>query len=168
MKQISCQCCGSKTNNPRFCSRSCAAKINNLGVRRRVPTSGHCIVCGKPKFGGRKSFCSRACNSTFIRNEKDKKIESNSQSSWRTIKSFLMRRVGSCQECGISRWNDKLLSLECDHLDGDISNNCLSNARLLCPNCHSQTPTFRAKNISNPNGRSHRRIRYLKNVKTLP
>jgi Zn finger protein HypA/HybF involved in hydrogenase expression len=51
-----------------------------------------------------------------------------------------------CGECGISTWNDKPLSLELDHINGINTDNRLTNLRLLCPNCHSQTPTFRAKN----------------------
>ena len=33
-----------------------------------------------------------------------------------------------------------------DHIDGDWRNNDRSNLRLLCPNCHSLTPTYKAKN----------------------
>jgi len=48
-----------------------------------------------------------------------------------------------CKQCHISTWNDKPVSLELDHIDGDNSNHSRDNLRLLCPNCHSQTPTFR-------------------------
>lgn len=48
------------------------------------------------------------------------------------------------------------------HIDGDISNNVLLNARLLCPNCHSQTETFRVKNKDNPKGKDKRKLRYKK------
>lgn len=48
----------------------------------------------------------------------------------------------SCSRCGISTWNDEELTLTIDHEDGDWRNNTQSNLRLLCPNCHSQTPTF--------------------------
>jgi hypothetical protein len=37
------------------------------------------------------------------------------------------------------------LVLQLDHIDGDRSNNTIDNLRLLCPNCHTQTPTFGAK-----------------------
>ena len=43
-------------------------------------------------------------------------------------------------------WNGKELRLELDHIDGDSTNNTVDNLRLLCPNCHSQTPTYKAKN----------------------
>jgi hypothetical protein len=52
-----------------------------------------------------------------------------------------------CEICGISDWNDKPLECELDHIDGNSSNHKLENLRILCPNCHSQTITFRAKNI---------------------
>lgn len=51
-----------------------------------------------------------------------------------------------CNLCGIDNWLNKPLTLELDHIDGDNQNNNLVNLRLLCPNCHSQTDTFRGKN----------------------
>ena len=56
-----------------------------------------------------------------------------------------------CEECGISDWNNKPISLELDHIDGVRYNHKLENLRLLCPNCHSQTDTFKSKNIKNKN-----------------
>ncbi len=48
-----------------------------------------------------------------------------------------------CNECGIEPiWNGKKLTLALDHKNGDRTNNEIGNLRLLCPNCHSQTPTF--------------------------
>jgi 5-methylcytosine-specific restriction endonuclease McrA len=39
------------------------------------------------------------------------------------------------------------LTLQLDHIDGITSNNRLENLRFLCPNCHTQTPTYGSKNI---------------------
>jgi len=48
-----------------------------------------------------------------------------------------------CKECEQERvWNHKPLMLQVDHIDGDNMNNELENLRYLCPNCHTQTPTF--------------------------
>ena len=50
-----------------------------------------------------------------------------------------------CEECGVSEWNNKPLTCELEHIDGNRANHRLENLRMLCPNCHSQTPTFRNK-----------------------
>lgn len=50
-----------------------------------------------------------------------------------------------CSECKLDSWNNKPLSLQLDHIDGNRFNNNLTNLRLLCPNCHSQTETFSNK-----------------------
>lgn len=52
-----------------------------------------------------------------------------------------------CEICGISEWNNKPINCELDHINGDRTDHRLTNLRILCPNCHSQTDTFRAKNI---------------------
>lgn len=51
-----------------------------------------------------------------------------------------------CAICGISEWNGKKLSLELDHINGINNDHRLENLRFLCPNCHSQTSTYGAKN----------------------
>ena len=47
-----------------------------------------------------------------------------------------------CELCQINAWQGRPLNLQLDHIDGNRLNNNLINLRLLCPNCHSQTPTF--------------------------
>ncbi|MEU7114330.1 HNH endonuclease signature motif containing protein [Streptomyces sp. NPDC046182] len=42
-------------------------------------------------------------------------------------------------------WRGEPLPLEVDHIDGDWRNNRIENLRLLCPNCHSSTDTFRGR-----------------------
>jgi hypothetical protein len=44
-------------------------------------------------------------------------------------------------------WEGGPIPLELDHVDGDRRNNDPSNLRLLCPNCHALTPTYRGRNI---------------------
>ena len=54
-----------------------------------------------------------------------------------------------CEMCGIEDWLGERLAFELDHIDGNSRNHLLENLRVVCPNCHSQTETYRAKNISN-------------------
>ena|SRR5262252_1444491 len=52
-----------------------------------------------------------------------------------------------CYDCGGPPvWNNKPLVMQLDHIDGDRTNHQIENLRLLCPNCHSQTDTWCAKN----------------------
>lgn len=51
-----------------------------------------------------------------------------------------------CEVCGIEDWNGKKLSFDLEHIDGNSRNHRLKNLMIICPNCHSQTDTYRGKN----------------------
>lgn len=55
-------------------------------------------------------------------------------------------KTNQCEECGIVDHNGKPLVMQLDHIDGNSHDHRLSNLRMLCPNCHSQTETFSGKN----------------------
>lgn len=52
-----------------------------------------------------------------------------------------------CSACKNTTWNKLPIPIELDHIDGDHTNNTIENLRILCLNCHGQTPTWRGRNI---------------------
>jgi len=53
-----------------------------------------------------------------------------------------------CSACNSTEWLDEPIPLELDHINGNNKDNRLINLRLLCPNCHALTPTYRSRNRS--------------------
>ena len=74
---------------------------------------------------------------------------SNSKVSHNTMKIKILKDnliEYKCRECSLFNvWNNKILTLEIDHIDGNRYNNDIKNLRFLCPNCHAQQPTSRGK-----------------------
>ena len=51
-----------------------------------------------------------------------------------------------CENCGLTIWLGQEISFELDHINGVSNDHRIENLRVLCPNCHSQTPTWRGRN----------------------
>lgn len=47
-----------------------------------------------------------------------------------------------CSICGLDSWQNKPITLDLDHINGNNRDNSFENLQLLCPNCHRQTPTW--------------------------
>lgn len=150
-----------KRRHNKFCNSSCAAKYNNPRKGLKSKPKTYCVFCRAELLG--KKYCNSVC---FNRNQKktrDTLVESGSASS-NQVRNYLIEKYGTaCMECG---WKNNHPTtgnpvIELEHTDGNSSNNTLTNTKLLCPNCHAMTPTFKALNVGS--GRHSRRQRYAEN-----
>lgn len=148
----------------KFCSRSCAAKVNNIGKNRHAGSKklAACVVCDSSLVGSSaKKFCSRICQAEYYWQEKVAEIEKTNFINFpnRILRRYLLQvRNLECEICKNTTWQDKPISLEVHHKDGNSKNNDLGNLCLVCPNCHALTDSYKGKNRGN--GRETRRKRY--------
>jgi len=159
-----CKHCGIETTNEKFCSRSCAASVNNRGIVRngRKHEPYNCIVCGTEKYARpqqRARYCSIKCQQKYQHDQRIQEWKTSGKIGKTTLKKYLIDTWGHyCYVCGIGDWNGKTIVLELEHKNGKSWDNSEENVALICPNCHSQTDTYKGANRGN--GRYTRRKRY--------
>ena len=152
-----------KNEKRKFCCSKCSGKFTN-NQRKIVKKCLNCKTTINVNGYTIKKFCSTKCHKEFEEKIRFNKIENNEKVGNRTLKLYLIKKYGNkCMECGWCEVNKKSgkVPIELEHIDGNSDNNNLQNLKLLCPNCHSLTPTYKALNSGN--GRYSRRKRYSEN-----
>lgn len=142
-----------------FCNSSCSASYNNT-QRIRDKRPKYCLSCGS-NIGTNGKYCSTKCQHDFqYKLRIDGWFENKTKPGFGAIRRYLTETQGyKCSACGIGgEYNNKPITLEIEHKDGNSENNTIDNLCFLCPNCHSQTPTYKSKNRGN--GRHSRKQRY--------
>lgn len=135
----------SRSPKAKYCSEPCAKQ-------RFERNRGNCLNCAEKLPRVRYKYCSNACQHAHqfrIRIMKLEAGEYKTQTCNRFIRRYLVERFGEqCSRCGWAERHSRTgrIPVEVEHIDGNWRNNQPSNLTLLCPNCHSLTPTYRALN----------------------
>ena len=145
-KEKECAFCGQKTDNPKFCSSSCAAKYNNIHYPKRKQRIRYCRHCGVVIPAGR-TVCDD-CNPSLVdwsqRTLKSLRDGAKYQvhAKVRDIARYNYEKANLprvCANCGYDK------HVEICHIQAINSFpeetpvaviNDLTNLVALCPNCH--------------------------------
>ena len=163
--KVQCEHCNKehdgKFGSGRFCNRSCANSriqtkeindkrsdtLKNKPFRKRgkLPKE-HRIKIG---LSNKKTWVKR--RNEYIRKWKIGEVTGTNKRG--NINGFIKKYIklkycNKCHKCGWNEINRASGSspLEINHIDGNSQNNEEKNLELLCPNCHSLTPTYKSLN----------------------
>ena len=109
-----------------------------------------CLCCGSVAKG-RKIYCNNVCQQTYQSNLLVEawlagEIEGGTIYGVKAfVRPWVLNRAGNkCEKCGWCEINPVTgkSPLQINHIDGDPFNHRPENLEVICPNCHSLTPTF--------------------------
>lgn len=155
----------------KFCDSSCSATYNNSNrniSHRKNKVDKCCKSCTAPLSRNAAIYCSNKCQGEYQYKSKVGlwKAGQFPKSEYMPIhiRRYMMESVNNkCQKCGWCEVNPKtgLIPLQIDHIDGDCTNHAEVNLAVLCPNCHSLTPTYGALNKGNGKREQRRKRRMI-------
>ena len=144
-----------------YCSNRCY-RCSKLVMQ---PKTTSCQVCGKDIPFNHK-YCNNTCQNlslyiNYIAKWKKGLVSGLIGKKYFEISAHLRRYLfekynNKCSRCDWNEFNiyTKRIPLQVEHIDGNWENCSESNLTLLCPNCHSLTPTYGGANKGK--GRSFR------------
>lgn len=147
-----CLLCSKPTPNPKFCSRTCAAKVNNKLCPKRAKKERTCLSCGAKHTNSQRKFCSscleerKTKSASLTLGEVLKKLKGE-HPSWvmsyvrRRVRQKLLRKqaIPPCEICGYTNHVEicHIKPIKAFPLSATIEEiNTPSNLKFLCPNHH--------------------------------
>lgn len=141
-------------------SQSCVYRaMRKFGLPLQSPKSSRkkfCQNCEQQISSNNHKFCGHKCHAEFelklwTKSWLARTLPKDQETSQRTKLALIQLHGNRCQNCGWCEVNPTTgkIPVQLEHKDGDFQNNHPDNVSLLCPNCHSLTPTFGALNRGN-------------------
>ena len=149
-----CITCQSALPYPKRKNKYCSQRCNGLSPERtslggRRASVKYCKDCKSVLLNRKNTYC-QECIDKGIHLFVKRITDVNHAKTDSTRRKCLIQAHGhTCMICSNSYWNGVPIPLELDHIDGDSQNNALINLRVVCPNCHALTPTYKGKNKGN-------------------
>lgn len=153
-----------------YCDHKCAAKVNNKIKQTNCKLCGKC--CNWKSYAS-SDFCSSACFQAYKKKTKlDRWLSGEiSGGSWHGVSPFvrqwlIITQGEACSECN---WHERnpytgKIPLQVDHINGNPLDHSSANLRLLCPSCHSLTPTFGGLNRGSGRSQRYEKQRSIRDV----
>lgn len=123
----------------------------------------NCLNCNKELTKYQTKYCNTKCQKQYEQKiyiqrwQQDLEDGMSGQYGLSNyIRNYLLEKNHyKCSQCGWGKENiyTHTIPLEIDHIDGNYTNNKEDNLRVLCPNCHSLTPTYKGANKKGRDGR---------------
>lgn len=148
---LKCHHCGQECSSKEQLTGHISGHVRKgeIPKRKEYRRSNHqCRICGL-RFESKGALIS---HNIATHQKSFDELRSDAARKRRLIKE----RGHLCEICKNTTWMSRLILIEIDHIDGNITNNKKENLRLICPNCHAQTDTYKGKNIGK--GQTHRSI----------
>lgn len=143
----------------RFCNARCArqfsSRINREETNRKISNS----LIGKPRSEETKAHQRKIAPTLRGFTDDDRRmsrLKSQADNKHKILsapfdnlsynhkkKRVLIEQNFKCAGCENSHWRSRPICLEIEHRDGNTNNDKRDNLEYLCPNCHSQTRTWR-------------------------
>lgn len=119
-----------------------------LEVASRLGTSRHRIKLLVLKYKFNISHFKKCRGRVYARNEI---FLQNGKKNYTIVRRILLEEKllkYKCHVCGLKPfWKGKKLVLQVHHINGNSKDNRLKNLMFICPNCHSQTLSYKGKNM---------------------
>jgi len=133
-----CLCCNKLTQNPKFCSRSCSAKITNKMIPKRKKKINYCSSCGNERLN-RAKICTSCIDKKRHRHTTLDLSHKYRGNCIRSRARSIMKHIKSCASCGYMKHVEvchiKPIKSFPQYSKIDTIND-ISNLIVLCPNCH--------------------------------